>query len=404
MKARKRMCMVICAVLFLLVTGLASWAQQKIPVSKDNKLTIGLSGPLSGPAAVYGQHCDRAITLAIEDINNRGGIKVGNVRYKLQHKTYDHAFDPAKAVEITKKMMSLDKVAWILSMGTAVTKPIIPFTEENKTIVMGATTGRGILTFMKQNYTYKFVTSTPEATFLGWQWIAKNHPEWKTTVEIGPDDESGWDTLKDMRELILPKFGIKLVDEAFYRRGTTEFYPILVKLLAKKPDVFDMNTISPPAVGRIIKQARELGYKGQFIYPNGGGLAPIVEIAGSFADGLIFGANVFPPSPFATPEEKAFYDKYMKVYGPPWDFHTIEYPNGIYSVAQAIEKANSLDPDKVIKVLQTTEYHSLGRKLKFGGVSVYGPPQRQVIQPYGVYVIEKGKPKMIDLVHLPAEW
>jgi len=257
---------------------------------------------------------------------------------------------------------------------------------------------------MKQNYTYKYVTSTPEATYLGWQWISKNHPEWKTTVEVGNDDESGWDTLKDMREFILPKFGIELVGEAFYPRGTTEFYPFLVKLLAAKPDVFDMNTIAPPTVGRIIKQARELGYEGQFIYPNGGGLAPIVEIAGSLADGLIFGANIYPPSHFATPEEKAYYNKWLKVYGPPWDFHSIEYPNGAYSVAQAIEKANSLDPEKVTRTLQTTEFHTLGRTFKFGGVSVYGPPARQVIQPYGIYVLEGGKPKMIDLVHLPTDW
>jgi branched-chain amino acid transport system substrate-binding protein len=396
--------MVISAVLILLVLAGVVWAQPKTPTGKTEKLTIGVSVAMSGPAAAWGQMFDRGCSLAVEDINSKGGVTVGDVRYVLQHKTFDHAYDPSRAVEIAKRMISVEKPFWVITFGTTATKPIIPFTEENKMLVMHAGAGKEIMIFRKQNYTYRSITGAPELSFVTWQWVSRKHPEWKTTVEMQPDDASGWEALKDIKEWILPRAGVKLVAERLYRRGITDFYPILVGLLGAKPDVFDLSNLPPADQGRILKQAREMGYNGPFIAPLGSTISPVLEIGGEHAEGLLFGANIDPTSRFATAEEKAFYDRFMKTYGPPYQFNTVEVALSVYVVAQAIEKANSLDPDKVTKIIQTAEFNVLGRKIKFGGVSVYGPPPRQVILPWGIFVVEKGKPKMIDIMELPVDY
>ncbi len=367
-------------------------------------LTVGLSASMSGPAAAWGLVHERACTLAIEDINAKGGITVGSEKYMLRLKTYDHAYDPSRAVEIAKRMMAVDKVAWIVTHGTTAVKPILPFTEENKTILMHGTTGTDIMVFQKQNYSFKWLLAGPEGYFLLWQWVSKKYPEWKTTVEMQPDDASGWDGMKDIKEKVLPKFGIKLVADTFYKRGLTDFYPVLTRLLAAKPDVFDLSNMPPADQGRVLKQAREMGYQGPFIAPVAPSLAPVLEIAGPASEGLIFGGNVDPSSPFATPEQRAFYDKWMKTYGPPFDFLSMSIVYGIYLPAQAMEKANSFDPDKVAKTLQTAEFNVHGNKVKMGGVSAYGPPPRFAAYPYGIYVVEKGKPNIIDVVKLPDDY
>lgn len=397
MKKEIYVAMALSAVLVLLLSGGVVWAQPK-------KLTVGYMGALQGPGAQWGRTFERGCALAVEEVNAKGGITVGGANYTLEQKSYDHAYDPSRSVEIAKRMMKMDKVAWIICQGGTCAKPVIPFTEEAKVILMSGGTGTDIMIFSKQNYTYRFITTCPEGNILTWQWVSKNHPEWKTTVELQPDDASGWDVLADIRERILPKLGVKILAETFYRRGITDFYPILVKFLALKPDVFDLSVLPPADAGRVIKQAREMGYKGPFIYPIGASNAPTLEIAGAHAEGLIFGSSISPTSGSATPEEKAYYQRWIKAYGEPYDLNGIEATYSTYSVAQALEKANSFDPDKVTKAIQTSEFIALGRKLRWGGASHYGPPPRQVITNYGIFVVEKGERKMIDVVQLPAEY
>jgi branched-chain amino acid transport system substrate-binding protein len=373
-------------------------------VAAQQKMTVGLCGSMSGAGAAWGQALDRANRIAIDDVNARGGIRVGNAKYMLEGKTFDHAYDPSKAVEIAQRMMSVDKVAWIVTHGTTAVKPIIPFTEEKKMIVMAATAGSEIMTFQKENYTFRQILSGPETHLLFWLWAFKNHPEWKTTVGIQPDDASGWEIMKDVKEKVLPRGGVKMVAETFYRRGVTDFYPILTKLLAAKPDVFDLQNMPPADQGRVLKQAREMGYKGPFIAPIGYSYDVILDVAGPHAEGLFFGASIDPNSRFATREEKAFYDKWIKLYGPPFLLDSLFFTYGIDSVVQAIEKANSFDPDKVAKIIQTEEFNGLGRKIKMGGASVYGPPGRIVKPPFAVYAVQKGKPVMLDTTELPADY
>lgn len=389
---------VVVIIVILLTSGLAFGA------SPSKNLTVGLSASMSGQAAAWGLVHERACTLAIEDINAKGGITVGGEKYILQLKTYDHAYDPSRSVEIAKRMMMVDKVAWIVTHGTTAVKPIIPFTEENRTIIMHGGLGTDIMVFQKQSYTFRFLMSAPEGYFIVWQWVSKNYPQLKTTVEMQPDDASGWDLMKDIKEKVLPKYGIKLAVDMFYKRGMTEFYPILIKLLAAKPDVFDLANIPPADQGRVMKQAREMGYKGQFIAPVLSSYGPALEIAGPASEGLIFGAYVDPSSAVATPEEKKFYDRWMKSYGPPFDLLSMSVITGVYPVAQAIEKANSFDPDKVAKVLQTTKFNVLGRTIRIGGAGAYGPPPRTIISPYAIYKVEGGKPKLIEVAEMAADY
>lgn len=394
---RKKFYGVIVIIVNLVISIWAIGAQ-----AKDPELTVGMAGAMSGTGAQWGAVVDRSCRLAIEDINAKGGIIIEGQRYTLGLKTYDHAYDPTRGLEIAKRMLAVDKVSWIVSHGATAMRPVIPITEENKVIHMTILGGSGSRTFMKQNYTYNMIITAPDSHSLMWEWVTKNHPEWRTTVGMQPDDSSGWEAMKDVKEKILPKFGIKMLADTFYRRGQTDFYPALINLLGAKPDVFDVQNIPPADKGRVIKQAREMGYKGSFISSEAGTIEPVLQIAGSYAEGFIFGAPIDPNSSFATPEEKTFYDKWMKAYGGQFDLTCAPISGGIYIVAQAMMKANSLDTDKINKIIQTSEFDVLGRKVRMGGVSVYGPPPRQVISPYGIYIVEGGKTKMIGTVTLPA--
>lgn len=358
---------ILCLIIVLVVPQFAFAASKEI--------TFGLTCVLSGPTAPWGQGNKRSVELIVPEINAKGGLTLNGEKYMLKHKIYDHAADPARGVEVGKRLMEVDKVAWILTHLNPPTMALLPFTEEKKMICLHGTTGRDMIDFQKKfggpKYNFKSMVLTPEVFYLGWAWASKRFPQWKTTVVLGTDDASGWAVVKDAKEA-LQKYGIKIGAETFYKRGTTDFYPVLANLLAAKPDVFDLAALPSSDQGRLIKQARELGYKGPFFAESASMIGPTLEIAGPLAEGLIFGSYVHPTSRFATKEERAWYDMYIKAYGEPYDLFSLSNIISVYIVVQAIEKANSLDSDKIADILRTTKFDILGRKVWMGGRAFMG--------------------------------
>jgi len=369
---------------------------------KTNTLTIGLSASMSGTAAPWGLAFERACTLSAKDINAAGGVTVGGTNYLLEVKTYDHAYDPAKATEIAKRMVTVDKVAWIVTHGAATTKPIIPYTEENKVIVMQGATGSDIMTFMPEKYSFRILTmGVPMSSVLLWNWIGANRVDIQTVAQLKPDDASGRDDARDTKQLV-ENLGRTMVYEDFYKRGTTDFYPALTKLLPSNPDLIDLASSPTADKARIIKQARELGFEGAFLdaTPNN---PLLIEMAQEAVDGVIYADYIHPNSAIATPEEKAFYNRFVEAYGLPFDTIIMGIINGVYPVAQAIEKANSLDPDKIAQQLYTETFDVLGRKAKLGGVSVFGEPPRQFLTKVVIGELDKdGNPKYEELAEFPV--
>jgi branched-chain amino acid transport system substrate-binding protein len=387
-------------ILSLLMVGF-NWAQAAEP---GKSLTIGVSVALSGPAAPWGMMQERGVAMALEDINGKGGVTVGGTKYKLDYKVYDHAYSPPKALEIVQRLMKVDNAIAIVTHGATATMGILPYTEEKKTFVFFFATGSEIMTLKQKNYYFRTLFETdPQAPMLLWDWVSKNRSSIKNVAVICPDDASGWGEAKDMR-VILPKYGLKGVNESFYQRGITDFYPLLTKVLMSKPDAIDLGGSNPPAdSGRIMKQAREMGFKGAFIASSMATIGPTLEIAKEAAEGLVFGREPDFSSQSATSEEKAFYNRFVKTYpGSIFDSTVSSVARSLYVFVQAIEKVNTLDPDKIAQLLHTSEFTVFGKKVWFGGASVFGPPPNQLVVPFGVHVVEKGgKMTLLDLVEMP---
>ena len=66
-------------------------------------IVIGYSGPLSGPAAEYGQDCVNGVDMAINEINARGGITVKGQSYTFRLERMDDKVNPRTAVENARR-------------------------------------------------------------------------------------------------------------------------------------------------------------------------------------------------------------------------------------------------------------------------------------------------------------
>jgi len=92
------------------------------------EIKIGSTSPQSGPVSAYGVQA-RCQAAYFKMINDRGGINGRKIKFIY----YDDAFNPAKTVEQTRKLIENDEVAFMFSnLGTAPNSAIVKYMNAKK--------------------------------------------------------------------------------------------------------------------------------------------------------------------------------------------------------------------------------------------------------------------------------
>ncbi len=258
-----------------------SWAPRR-PRAADKTLSIGLLGPLSGGAASYGVELMRGAEMKVEEINKAGGLKVGGDVYKIKLISYDHKAQAADAATATNKLVFQDKVKFIMGNAVGATcNAAQTITEPNKVLFSFVCWGTANLAPEKP-YSFRSMLSQWELAEPFYRWVKENHPNIKRVAAISPNDTSGKDTNTAVVKA-LKALGFEVVADEYYERGTKDFYPILTKILAQKPDMIDVAASPAGEAGLILKQAMELGFKGAKGWTAGTNPFTIIGVAGKEA-------------------------------------------------------------------------------------------------------------------------
>lgn len=81
-----------------------------VPAWGAEMIKVGFTGPLSGGSAKYGKNSEAGLTMAMEEINAKGGITVAGKKFKIEVISLDDRYKPDLAVQNARRMVSLDKV------------------------------------------------------------------------------------------------------------------------------------------------------------------------------------------------------------------------------------------------------------------------------------------------------
>jgi ABC-type branched-subunit amino acid transport system substrate-binding protein len=176
--------------------------------------------------------------------------------------------------------------------------------------------------------------------------------------------------------------------------GITDFIPTYVKLLASKPDAI-MAMVSGQAQYQLMA-ARQLGFKGPFFSNSPLGPDVFVRVAGPQVCTDVFCNGLNPDEP--TPAMKEVIDRWQKKYKEPFVSDSIIAWDAGWILAQAIRKAQSVDPKEVVTVLHAMSNKGdlqtsfgpgyMGGKSRFGVNAV-------LIRPMPISHITNGKIKLI---------
>src|SRR5271166_6258380 len=241
-------------------------------------LRIGVISPLTGVGAPWGIAMAQAGKILATEANAKGGLDVGGQKYQVEIIAYDDQYKAAEAVSAYNRLVKQDDVKYVVMMSSASTMAVKQSIEDDDVVVLSsAVTAKAIdpdtkhlirLTSIPANYVPPFVA-----------WMKDNVKE-RSVVIINPNDETGWEETK-IDKASFEQNGFKVLGSELFERGQQEFQPLLTGIIGMNPEIIDIATIPPATAGLLIRQARDLGYKGLFVKTGGPGAKEILAGAGS---------------------------------------------------------------------------------------------------------------------------
>ncbi|MFC2039414.1 ABC transporter substrate-binding protein [Chloroflexota bacterium] len=366
-------------------------------------LKIGFLGPLSGPAAPVGVTYMLGAEWAANRINEAGGFKVGDDRYNIEIVGCDDQYTPSVAVTCATRLIYDDQVSYVIGpIAIHVGLPVLPMFAENKVI------SSDIIAFLADRSQYPYsILGMPvdwDGNWSGTMYdaVLELHPDIKTVGQTFPSFMKNDFAAVEIQEA--EKRGLTVYQE-LYEMGTTDFYPILTKIIAKNPDAIDFGASSPGEWALMIKQARELGYTGILFVPNGMAIDLLVSTAGKEAvEGLLCLTQDWE-SPLWPKATREVAQDFLQRYPDSALFTTtISAYASVNLFVQAMQEVDTTDPDTVLTVFDDPDFtfNLFGfADAKFGGQELQGI-LRTLPHPQAFSIIKNGEVEQLDVLWIES--
>ncbi len=251
-------------------------------------IKIGFIGPLSGEAANYGESEKNIISLAIDDINQAGGINGRPIEMVYE----DSRATGKDATSATQKLITIEKVKVILG-GVLSTETLAaaPIAEQNKVILFSGFSSNPAIT-NAGDYIFRVSPSDVELAKLDADVIAKKYKR----VAIISENTDYTIGVRDVMKGIFNDSGVSIVFDEVYNSSVSDFRTVLTKIKSTDAEVIYANLgTSPKAGGIIVRQARELGIQipihGNFSL----GVSEALEAGGQFMNGVVISDSIESP-------------------------------------------------------------------------------------------------------------
>ncbi len=333
------------------------------PAMAQDVIKIGYSGPLSGGAAQYGKNALDGMLLAADELN-AANLEVGGKKVKFEIVPLDDKYNPSETAINAQRLVQQHKTAAIL----------VP---HSGGIFAAQTTNE------RNNFIVLAYSSVPQITNRGNKLTLRIPPEFTTYIEpfskylmeqygkkvalVGADHDyakawsaafkPGWEKLG----------GTVVAENPMSYNRATDFYSGVSKALASKPDVLFVGGASEPTA-LVVKQARELGFKGGFMVMDQAKLDEMARVVGG--TGILEGAiGVLPVSADPSPVNKAFIERFGKKFNArvPGSEALWNY-SAVHATAKAMQLAGSASDATAIHAKLDAAYKGLSAEVNPGGV------------------------------------
>ncbi len=277
----------IAATALTLCVGLAH-AQQGI---SKNEILIGTIQDLSGPLAGYGKQARAGMQMAIEEINELGGIHGRKIKLLVE----DSGYDPKKAILAAQKLVNQDKIFMMVGhIGTAQNEAAMPVQFEKDVINFFPLTAARSMYEPFHRLKFSTLPTYFEQLHSSLPKLIRQKNVTKV-CSIYQDDDFGQEVLQGTVEA-LKVVKLTLTDKSSFKRGATDFSSQVAKMQSSGCEMVVLGTIIRETIGTI-GTARKMGYAPLFVGSSAAYTDIIPKLGGKGMEG--FYATMTAQLPYA---------------------------------------------------------------------------------------------------------
>jgi branched-chain amino acid transport system substrate-binding protein len=346
-----------------LLVPAAAWAQGPLP-----PLKLAMIEGLSGGNANGGEAVFRNLVWAVERVNERGGVRLPGGARRLTLDRYDNKGQIEEALSALRS--AIDDGARFILQGnsSAVAAALIEAVNRHnerepgrRVLFLNYSAVDPILTNEKCSFWHFRFDAHGDMRMAALMEVLKDDRAVKSVYLLGQDYSFGQAVLREARrQLGAQRPDVQIVgDELHPMFRIKDFAPYATKIKASGADAVITGNFSNDLT-LLVKAAREVGFDGKFYTFYGNALGAPAAIGDAGVGRIVAVADWLPN--VATAQSEAFYRAFRQRYPKPADDYVhMRMQLMIEALAQAIEKAGSLDAVAIASALEKASVNLQGQ-------------------------------------------
>jgi branched-chain amino acid transport system substrate-binding protein len=312
--------------------------------SEGNTIRIGVITSLTGSNAAFGQAHKNGYTVALQEINDAGGIN----GKKVELDYYDDQSKPDQAVQGVSKLVDQDKVPIILgAYSSESTRAIVPVVKQKQIPTIAPTATADNIMDTAAPWLFRICAGSGAYATATLDFL-KNNGDPKTIEVVYENTNFGQSNNKSMTEAAT-KAGLNVVGNEAYQASSPDYKALLQRVKAKNPEAVYFASYLLDA-STLMRQSEQVNLNPKYFTSAGTGFAAAEfptpdKGAGKYAE-YTFSVSQWLPSAKWN-GSKDFDDKYFKLTGTHPAYHAIEAYAALKTAAEAIKKAGKAEPKAI---------------------------------------------------------
>ena len=312
-------------------------------------IKIGVNETMTGWGAAYGDMTWKGIQLAHKTKPEVLGIPVELV-------LVDNKSEKSEAALAAQRLVEVEKVAAVLGVNSSSMSMAQNEVLEAAKVPSMATAATNPLVTQGKQYAFRACFIDPfqgkaAAKFATEELGAKTAV---LLVDIALDYPVGLANYFRSNFIEMTGDEKSILSYQSFQTGDRDFTAQLTQIKSLAPDiVFAPNEYAE--LGAILQQAKQLGITAKFLAGDSADVPELVQIAGENAEGFMYTAQ-FHPDAFTHPEAGVFTEAFRAEYNIDPETFSVTGYDGYMLLLDAIERAGSVDPEKIREALLTTSF------------------------------------------------
>ena len=344
----------------------AAFAALAAPAFAEDTITIGFTYSQTGPLNVDSLGQQRGYEFWRDEINAAGGIKAGGKSYKVNFVNYDDQSVGGRVQQLYTRIVNQDRAQFLFGpYSSGLTAPAAVISEQYGKIMVASGGAEEKPYLLGNKYLFMVITSATHYLSGAVEALKSKNPHAKIAMVYSDDPFSK--TVLTATKQQAEAAGMQVVMDESYSPSTTDFGPIVNKIISSNADAFmggghysDGATLAR----QMYDQKANMKWVSILVAPGDDKFGELGAAAMGVTVGSQWEVQVNYKPQFG-PTSQEFTKAYEAKYNAKPDYHSASGYTAGAILQHAIEQANSIEPEKVAAALNASDVTTFFGHIKF---------------------------------------